>query len=884
MRTTPSTSVSLIAATEKREYGVMLAESRRGSRDVCGPRFSREWCREVDAWCIKTCDKFRQRFSWKVVYSARRLAWLIGSVGYCFHSRSGGGRGSVGKSLGCVGVGGSEAFAALAAFGDVPDLLEIMGSTAEVRISLEHVLAEEKGDDAAGTIGSAPQGVHGLLQQTGFNGCSGEHMEIQKSPDTARGNNPTRSLQEHKADESKNTFSSSASPAMGDGGGARGKEETGERPSPAGDPRHYAYSITLDPSKLETFLGVPPISAFVLQVARKFALRTSPYDERGGRRGDSTQTPSPTVSVVPKRVLRSDASTSKRLAEQDQDAGIVTSRRPHHLPQSPGLSADDYTNMSGRPFSSAGVATVDHADSYPPETEKNGLASVLEVVVFPSLHIAAPNVGKGALRVTIGTYKPHLTETEKAKARRIESQCDREKDQMECVRRFLQGPMFRWVGRVNGHRCLLSCPAVDLREKIVSSNGDGVDREKHADPSKRPLGIRGIKGAPRKSAPAELPRRSSPHRDTTFVLHPEPKRTLQNDHGTRKLSPPDHEKSRTLQQCVSPTRNLSTVLKDGAGDEARTPALRAFRGATDRTEVIVSNGATSSKSAARQDYGDMKDEVTGPEVPGDKKNNDNGTPRRATVCSSTVQDSPGTDAPSRIGSLRDIYLPCPDRSDTAKTVSGRGRTYLGTERDRSGWARTEATVDAPLTQAGKPTRCSRAGRVEATFVGGTVVASNEEANLLQPATGPPRLGISVVVAPANNADHALWTKHAACGFVLDRPLCNNCGRRGLQRLKALLGTEALASRYSVQDKSIDEWMQEGRSGNTKESYPRTKVVGQRKRWTLGLSPPWDIRKDFGGRFGDWVCRGGTILCNTCLLSLRSSEIPVEQVIGVYADQ
>eukprot|EP00752_Nemacystus_decipiens_P009669 g8638.t1 len=110
-----------------------------------GMGWNREWCRLVDTWCRNASARFRSRCAGQVVGSARRLHWLAGS-GRAARVRGGGPggyivgnwRGSANRDrLAPSETVGAEGWAALAAFGDVADLLEIVGSTGELVVSAE---------------------------------------------------------------------------------------------------------------------------------------------------------------------------------------------------------------------------------------------------------------------------------------------------------------------------------------------------------------------------------------------------------------------------------------------------------------------------------------------------------------------------------------------------------------------------------------------------------------------------------------------------------------------------------------------------------------------------------------------------------------------------
>jgi len=105
-----------------------------------GPGWNREWCRSVDAWCRNASARFRARQAGEVVRSARRLHWLAG----CNREGALGVRSRVSWPPIPSETVGAEGWAALAAFGDVADLLEIVGSTAELVVSVTVDSAEQQ--------------------------------------------------------------------------------------------------------------------------------------------------------------------------------------------------------------------------------------------------------------------------------------------------------------------------------------------------------------------------------------------------------------------------------------------------------------------------------------------------------------------------------------------------------------------------------------------------------------------------------------------------------------------------------------------------------------------------------------------------------------------
>lgn len=147
------------------------------------------------------------------------------------------------------------------------------------------------------------------------------------------------------------------------------------------------------------------------------------------------------------------------------------------------------------------------------------------------------------------------------------------------------------------------------------------------------------------------------------------------------------------------------------------------------------------------------------------------------------------------------------------------------------------------------------------------------------------------------------------GHPFTRPLCNNCGRRSLQRVIDMTElTSPTTERRRVasrlpQTKSSPP-VQVGRgnlriaigpptdrggdqppppdnaSVSGRSQSPSQEHAGSRKRaqW-CGEIVRGNVKCTMSGRgrFAEWVCRSGALLCSPCLRAMRFSEVALERV-------
>lgn len=610
-----------------RRAPVTAVEEQR-SPDVAGKGWNREWSRSVDAWCRKTSARFREKYAEEAVRSARRLRWL---------ARGGSGGESVrgDRKRGCDV--GREGWAALAEFGDVSDLLELMGSTGELLISVEQregvafggdedglnqteicrnrkathslsagvkdpplIISKQEGvrlfDDASakaamlerpggsaesnhgfytddetqgmviadvgGTTASADTSVHRLDAAAEPSRNSSEHGvatgsaagRVSGSSRRRRVPSPSKLVSVTEAESDSDAYQSNDEDdhrdtdkpdtvahkenflykAMVEGDHA---DEGGGRDGCFADTAAAATThslqatrtacITLAPASVKSALGVPPLSLFVLQVARrqtqsqttKPPVSNSGCDssvsaavEKKSSRGLPTSMLNRTVPCRFGGVHTNAAGHGKTGNSSKYDRGKKITPPGRSCTSTAGASVglNSYTSTPQKKLldaeSGSGMAR------FLLQKEKQGIATAVQTLILPRLRISSltanakrAGVGKQTaslrLRLTLElpddrkaqvrengvkskpavdskmkAVRPALPEMGKALA--SNSTATVSVDAVNATRRFLQAPLHRWVGRVDGRRCLLSCPAVRLNNSAFSVAGQrtGVGR------------------------------------------------------------------------------------------------------------------------------------------------------------------------------------------------------------------------------------------------------------------------------------------------------------------------------------------------------------------------------------------------------------------------
>lgn len=617
------------------------AHSRGASVAAVGKGWNREWSRSVDAWCRKTCARFREKFAEDAVRSARRLLWL---------ARGGGGgaeffRGN--RSRRCnVGI---EGWAALAKFGDVPDFLELLGSTAELIVSVdpeesvilggdgdelssptqilrkrqaEQLLGtevrdppltnskQEERDQFAGANAEAAvlekpgdstksrkddcadddevQGVtipevggttaptdtnvrlldtetepshdssaHGVGTGSAAGRVSGPHRRRRVSPpgkllpvteqesdsDDEQSNDEDNLGNNHKPDTSNRSVSlrdntntvvghrENSTTAMvdsdqGDKGGGRGGGGFTNNATAVTTTLNSHVTrtsrIILAPATVESALGVPSLSFFVLQVARRQTQRrpttaqiptfgcdstvnaVAVANEHGAglpTKGHTSNTSSRTrgfrTGAIGHHRKTGNSSSEDGNAKNIALGGSYASTTDESSEQSSGDTCTPQTTMFD-------VELGSEVARFLPQREKQGLANAVETLILPRLRISSPTtnvksatgVGKKAwprlLRLHLelpddrkaqvrenGTPGPPAVGSKMKAVRPAAPEIGKGLASSDTAtgiaadvvtsgtKRFLQSPVYRWVGRVDGRRCLLSCPASQLNSSAL---------------------------------------------------------------------------------------------------------------------------------------------------------------------------------------------------------------------------------------------------------------------------------------------------------------------------------------------------------------------------------------------------------------------------------
>lgn len=549
-----------------------------------GLGWNREWCRLVDAWCRNASARFRSRFAGEVVRSARRLHWLAGSgrdPSVRGKDSTGGSR-AVDRSTPSETVGAA-GWTALVAFAGVADLLEIMGSTAELVISIEvdfsGKLQQSKGkvavqdeeteargsdmfsrktgnfeDDTAALAEESEEQMHlrssmdsdganrrrGLLPLKKDNGVSAirlaapavpipqpstglvgatesvvflakdhhrpvpspsELVAIKEEGDTDV-ESPSEDGEEEGEDEGSNAerepsphgsltvadqgdaVSMAASKAEAaddkadskiDGGGCAGDVAAPKIP-------RVSARIILGPSTIEESLATSPLSAFVLQAARRaqYAYKTMSAPDSIHHAGGCALKPTETTheDVAKKRSNVGVPSTDIDKKRGSIVLGSATSVDQPRIPANDVPEPPPKSPPTDRPSLSCDISA----------TEKLGLACAVETLILPRMRLsltskrrktpASPERGP-AMRLRLDTpielgkrasnpagtaVAAPLPATGAAAAAIVSVPLPAGttpglEEKLFCTRRYIKNPMNRWVGRIDGRRCLLSCSA-----------------------------------------------------------------------------------------------------------------------------------------------------------------------------------------------------------------------------------------------------------------------------------------------------------------------------------------------------------------------------------------------------------------------------------------
>lgn len=796
--------------------------------------FTREWCKEVDIWCLQTSSRYRQKVAHEVVRSARRLAWLQGE------RRAG---------------GGSEALAALAAFGDVPDLLELSASMGELTVSVEEVETKENGSGGgAGTnaeravessnipesrcpdsleehppmvdvfppptkkVASGgesvirrenivashqsatdpakcvdPAAFHHLVPEvTGSNRANANKVTISNKgaddllPRLPRHQRTPRSRSEplpvHREEsepESESTNGETNEPElelprrppsratsypsvdiqsnskMGNTSATADKSTLGTNRYGGGTceekqaegPALRGY-ITLNPSSLEALLGVPPLSAAVLRAGR-LSVRSFSNGRTAG---------------------------SSSVACNGKDCHEQGGKNPSRCAK--GVKATGVSQSLGQPAScETGVDNVEWPSRYPhggiqmTERERKGLRDVVEFLVLPRISVSTHKSVVGSERTLSLRLAPPSIRTASGGTSSAAGET------VACtpaglppgLRRFLHGPVLRWVSREGGGRCLMSCPA-----------------------------------------------------STTHA---------------RNLRRSEVEEGSLEHNCRATVGESSMLSADTPTDGI----LASSRHKLTTTTTTTSLRATNDSSKGRHEYG-------------------------------TAARTPSTNGSTSCG---ETCVPKPSK-ETWHTVSGGGNHHK--PRPKHG------RMTLPTSSSGKPFPSNTRESPH------TAAASTRTATALTTClpTAPPQDNIRVVsvhnvflgvVRTMDFSDKHLENnvrQRPSVGIGFDRPLCCNCGRRSLRRLETTLLVSAdpggrhharVLQDHTHQDMARNHLMSSMlvARDEVKRVYPLQAAAG----------PFAETYK--GGRFADWKCLSGVALCSPCLRILRASELPYQRL-------
>lgn len=545
-----------------------------------GQSWNREWCRSVDAWCRRECIRFRSRVEWAVVQSARRLHWLGGGVYSHGTHRAGKNFLLCGSSLSDEKRSAElytrknptckEGWVALAKLGDVPDLMELNGSDAELEVSIElqaeNDLAtqdELKTDVGAGGAHTVVNWGHVISNGIHASPARSEHhVPHPDSSATASGlgqihsqavartghedgndgrvdpsdNCSAPAVRERSPSEPQRDATSSMQAEQSPGPhhcGPTGDDQLAllsspfahedsaaavqgandghvvggcQRHTPSNEGRNGSDSlgvrtarVILRRAAIGKLFGIPPLSAFVLHTTRLFtdkSLRLH-HPPRTFTVHDACNGGAKCKALIARDATNPHVEVDHHDQIDRRVLGPAERNSPFDRP-----SRVPSTAIAGS-TSQEGCCTIS-------ESEKRGLACAIETLVLPHLRIFVAPTGAKHLRlehiISDEVATPTMKETEGFQDAHSEAQstfvqeakdviqeataaavlevvADKEMAEAaearkcyrsRCASRYLRAPSHRWVGRVGGRRCLLSCPAAQFTGQPPWLNPDVV--------------------------------------------------------------------------------------------------------------------------------------------------------------------------------------------------------------------------------------------------------------------------------------------------------------------------------------------------------------------------------------------------------------------------
>lgn len=825
---------------------VATADSRCATGER--PFFSREWCGAVDDWCRETARELRSRRAADVVRSGRRLHWLAGGAGERGARRRERGR-PEGRS------GDAAAFAALAAFVEVPDLLEITASLADVRLFVERVAgptagggeaprpAEETEEHGAAQRlrareqvelprhgGSARPGVPAARESTTTNedvmsrsldprlprgmrnddpgGDSSGDVQLTAGPRAPR--RVPRSVdavagypEEHEVRADKSP--TEACRDRGDG-----------RANPGREPARSQGTVRLDPEERE-------------RATESAADTTRPRSRRGVGRGEGPASEGGCERQRPPERLDIEAATLERIFGVPPVSAIV-------------LRAGRLAALRGPALDRRRESTRDPASSSPPPSPPSGTATTVRGTQQRS-HADSRERGPRAEREHLPRRGPPPRDLAGrigcpgGQDRAFEAERKGFADAIEALVR----PLLRVSRPERGDG---PAPVPSLR--LASPTG-----ARGADPRRR-VSREGIQPGD------DEPARSCP-RVGRFLRAPVSRWARRVDGRPYLVSCPSVAPHAAWHRPVGlgadgrPVSGAQDVVPSQAGDElassrepSRGDAAGARAGPWERSDgVPVRAGGVASGSRPG-----VPEQAFSPGAPGagSEPRGEAFDGRRAAGSGSLEGPRAGTEAERfAVASDRGEVLPC----DTAQSSCDDGGAAVGAH-FAPVEPRTPARSDGGIGDAG----CLHAA--------------------------PGHLFLGPV-------PDAMW-RHACTGFALERPSCQNCGRASLGRLGGIL----FAAQVPAALRDCSSASRAGAARNIARSPPHEGgvVKAARRVSSNRLSPApseeekqptvfcggfrrggWTIPSrgtGWWGRRADWLCSNGSVLCDSCTRLLRLS--------------
>ncbi len=851
-----STQAQPVTATRAR------AENR-GSRPLSPPSsgdaglgWNREWCRSVDAWCRNASARFRSRQAGKVVRSARRLHWLAGS-----------GRDSIScKGEGAAGARrrvswpptpsetvGAEGWAALAAFGDVANLLEIVASTAELVVSVsvdqgltgqEEAFHQKTNMQHPNTLGQeAKEGLEPSPQDEGFVSGGGDFS-------SERGDETSKCDSTDVAVSLGNTSSTDKKVTLAEGGPADRRERkhgggrTGSGAADQGKGGVSRSSDTVrkhfsDPTMTQTATRQEPSGGLgeVTRIDRAIA------PTKADRRPVSSSS-----ALVP---VSEEGDTDMESSSEDGDGGEEgggdTEARKELSPESSISAAGTCgTFVAGgtegeaagdKPDGGADVRELSEKNNPPEKTR-----STARIILGPET-IAQSLIGISPLSAFV------LQAARRSQQRDLEPPDDAREGSLP-VASATGAPSSPGGKRENVSNKYRNTrfdgtPGVDNEESLVSNGAVTSDCRSGL--------TTGGGSLPKLSSGS---RAASTSNKNCIIISDTEKTGLAS----------------TVETLILPRIRITSTSKRNKTNTAtgKRPVIRLRL--EDATVGKSKSGSTAAGTVAASAA--LASEVGLPlaEVAAAAEADAEALEAKV-ACARRYMENPIHRWVGRVGGRRCLLSCSAALQDCASPpVSTR---FEGLSPGRRGESRSHK---------GRPGEKARyvyamfvpKFSVERDDVGCRPPSEHRQKQRFVVAGRVPLAGIPSKPGSSGSTDFDSHTRSAPVGFALGRPLCRNCGRRAFQRL--LLSTDLLTRSEACSP--LYRSTTNKKHGSRDRRLPEDKG-SRHAEVNVDRFAPEQVRLELqrGGRLADWKCSSGAMLCASCLGTLRSAEAPLGRVAG-----